>query len=130
MRHVIWEKDDFFDNIGMGRYDMDPTVLVLPPPDGKLPLMWQFDSQRDPIGWVSDLKLEEGEITGEVEWLMSTMSDASLENMSCRLGVYIKGVVKNSASRVIEAGTLIGVCIYFKANAPGYGNPGAHIKKE
>lgn len=94
MRHPIWKKDDFF-VVGNQRIDMDPAVVELPE---QTSLSWGFDynDARGPYGHVTDIRLEDGEITGELTVFDPTWDDNTLKDLNCRLGGFYNGVERKS----------------------------------
>lgn len=98
MRYPIWKKEDFFSFVNGPRIDMDPAVVVIPE---ECVLGWNYDLARDPIGKVTDIRLEDGEITGEVTFFDSnekyeqflTPEKEGFEAL-CRLGGYYTDVKK------------------------------------
>lgn len=117
MRHNIWEKDDFFTLNGSERIDMDPSVVELPE---SAPLTWQFDftDARGFYGNVTDIRLEDGVITGEVEIYDPTWNADTIGDLNCRLGGYYTKVEKNEDGTVITSCYLRGVSIVSKIDIP------------
>lgn len=94
MRHAIWEKDDFFQFIEGPRIDMDPAVCDISAEE--IPLCWNFDIGRLPTaGCVRDLRLEDGEITGEVIFFEDDWDSEKMKELGCRLGGYYVDVERN-----------------------------------
>lgn len=101
MRYVIWDKGDYFeDNFGgdeLTRYTMESAVVELP--SDPIPLTFWFDNV-EPVGRVVDIRLEDGDITGEIVWAPdSPISDE---------GVKDSNLVFSGGYRDVErAGTVI-----------------------
>jgi hypothetical protein len=91
MRYPIWEKDDYF-QVGDERFDMDPSIVTWE--DDVLPLSWNFSHQENPRGSVRDIRLEEGEITGEVAFTDPTITDEMIKEWDLRFGGYYTGIEK------------------------------------
>lgn len=121
MRFPIWEKDDFF-QFGGERIDMDPAVVDVK--EQELPLFYGYVFHVDPIGKVTDIRLEGGEITGEVEFYDNGKDFALLMLPTgdypamCRLGGYYMEVSRG-ATRV-SACTLKAVSVMLMQNTPGW----------
>lgn len=115
MRYVIWKKDDYFEIIDKGRFDMDVSVVKLP--EEPIPLVWDYHHDMI-IGRVNDIRLEDGEITGEVEFSVEKgLDDDFLEENELRLGGYYTNVTQDQG-RVV-ASELRGVSVVFKSRVPG-----------
>lgn len=116
MRHTIWKRDDFF-LIGGERIDMDPAVVELPE---ETPLVWNFDfSKGIPMGKVTDIKLEDGEITGEVEFFDPAYDDVyKLDEFNCRLGGYYLSVEKTEDGKNITKCRLQAVSVVLNSGMP------------
>jgi hypothetical protein len=130
MRYPIWEKDDFF-QVGEVRYDMDPAIVTWD--EDKLPLTWLFNHQDLPRGHVKDIRLEDGEITGEIVFTDPQITDELIREANLRFGGYYTPVEKENG--VVTKARLRAVSIVMAkpggANpefVPG-ANPGAHIDK-
>lgn len=94
MRHPIWLKDDYF-QLGATKIEMDPAVVELP--EEPIVLTWLYRWEEAPLGSVTDLRLEDGEITGEVKWADNKgaqSAKALLEHGDLRLGGYYTEVVR------------------------------------
>jgi hypothetical protein len=118
MRHEIWKKDDFFEVAGQ-RIDMDPANVTLP---DESPLVWQFNQERPPEGRVTDIRLEDGVILGEVtlfDTVQAKHVEDFLEEGLCRLGGYYTDVVKNEDGTQVLNAHLKGVSIVLTVNMPG-----------
>lgn len=108
-RRIIWAKDDYFDH-GDKRTDMDPAVVKFP--EESIPIIVGFDWARGrPIGNITDLRLEEGEITGEVFWfepIIKEQYDALLDHDDMFFGGYYGDVVMTNGNdtneRVLSCG--------------------------
>lgn len=92
MRHKIWTKDDFFE-IGGQRIDMDPAVVELPE-STMLSWNYNFGDPAGPYGEVTDIRLEDGEITGELRVFDPTWDDGTMADLNVRLGGYFTNVDK------------------------------------
>jgi len=130
MRYPIWEKDDFF-QVGEDRYDMDPSIVTWE--EKALSLSWEFNHQQLPKGRVEDIRLEEGEITGEVIFTDPQITDEMIKDLGLRFGGYYTPVEKENG--VVTKARLRAVSLVFAkpgaANpyiTPGQ-NPGVHIDK-
>lgn len=65
-RLPIWKKDDYFP-APEGRIDMDPAVVDIDE-DKKYLLSWMYNwDVRSIVGTVSNVRLEDGEILGDIE---------------------------------------------------------------
>lgn len=119
MRYPIWKKDDYFHHHMSHRIDMDPAVVELP--DKPVPLTWQYDWERPPIGMVTDVKFEDGEISGEIEWLTvngETWTDEMFEELEVRLGGFYTKVYKSADNKHVTACYLQAVSIMLEVVAP------------
>ncbi len=74
-RRVIWAKDDYFERKftpddgsaeSYTKIQMDPNVVKLP--DDDIPISIGFNHDVPPIGKMTDVRLADGSITGEVFW--------------------------------------------------------------
>jgi hypothetical protein len=144
MRHPIWKKDDVFTLVEGDHTDtrvrmiyMDGEIVQLP--EEPLPLTWNFDWTMKSEGRVMDLRCEDGEITGEVEFFEDSQIKKMLEGvkgeqtdleklaqMEIRLGGYYGDVVRkediiDGIEHVMEA-TLRGVSFFIENSGA---NPGA-----
>lgn len=119
MRHAIWEAEDFF-LIGGKRIDMDPVVVECK--EEPLAVVWQyrFDGPTDILGKISDICIENGAMTGEVEWLTDHMNDKLLEDFGCRIGGYYTNVVKASTGGHVLSCTLKATSVMFLHATPGF----------
>lgn len=111
-RKNIWEKDDFF-ILGLQRIDMDPAVVKL---EQDLPLVYGYDWSGELLGKVTDVRLEDGVISGEVEVFDETLEEAWEGH--CRLGGYYLDVFKNEDGTQVLSATLKGVSYIMNANSP------------
>lgn len=132
MRHKIWQKDDFFQFTSNEelRIDMDATAVQLP--EERLPLVWSFNwgDVKSHCGWVSDIKLEDGEITCEVELTTPAMTEDDFFTLGLRLGGYYtevqKKILRPGLQEEVTKCRLKGVSIMFLNQTPG-ANPGARV---
>lgn len=108
MRYPIWKKDDFFEFLDGRRIDMESTAVALPDAS---PLTWQFDWARKPCGIVTDIREDDGEISGEVLFWDEDFNDSNMEEMGLRLGGYFTEVKKNEDGTVVLSCNLRGVSI-------------------
>lgn len=117
MRHPIFKKDDFF-TIGKDRVEMDPNVVELPE---EVALAWSFDwaGAAGPYGVVTELRVEDGEITGELRVYDPTWDDSYLDGTRSRLGGFYSGIVYNKDRTRVEKCTLKGVSIVHYPVNPG-----------
>jgi hypothetical protein len=116
----IWEKDDFFGFIGGPRYDMDVTAIECP--GEKVPLTWQFEFDRAPAGIVSNIRVEDGEVVGDLKMYNNNRFDALfLDGLKedFRFGGYYSGVIFNDEKTIVTKCVLRAVSIVFKSNMPG-----------
>lgn len=122
MRHKIWRKDDFF-LVGDHRTDMDPSVVELV--DG-IPLVWGYDFNRAPYAWVNDIRLEDDEITGEVEWIDPHNYDDMIEQGDIYVGGYYTQVEQRheEETSVVTKCLLKGVSLVVMSAMPGYPREG------
>lgn len=123
-RIKIWEKDDFF-QISSERKDMDPEVVQLP--EGEVALVWQYYFEK-PYGVVRDIRLEDDEITGEVEFFNETdrsQVEALLEHGDVRFGGYYNGVEtrKDGKTEIVTECQLRCVSIVMQHSMPGANPP-------
>ena len=102
MRYPIWMKDDYFEYINGPRIDMDPAVVDISAEEILLFFNYFFDLPA--IGRVTDLRLENGEITGEVEVFdrEGPFCVESIKAFNLRVAGYYADVQKHS----IEGGDL------------------------
>ena len=111
MRGVIWEKDDFFP-YNEGRLDMDPVIVEIP--DKEIPLSEGFDHNRQPIGKVDDIRLEDGEITGDLTFFGGEYQDRYV-NLSkdglVRLGGFYLGVELDDEKKNVLSCRLASVAV-------------------
>ena len=115
MRRAIWKSVDFFLVDGI-RYDMDAVVIETR--QEPLPIYPRFDLKRTNLmGYVSDLHIEDGDFTGEVEWLEdSVMCDEIFDALPLRMvGSYR---VENTGN-VVDGATLLYVTVAPIAETPG-----------
>lgn len=87
MRRVIWKSTDFFQL--SHRVVMDPIVVEAY--QEPLPVYASYSpSEANAIGWVSDLRIENGDLTGEVDWDADGMlADEIFDAINVRLsGAY------------------------------------------
>lgn len=129
MRHPIWKKDDFFEYTNGPRIDMDPAVCDISAEE--VPLVWNFDMQRlNMQGRVMDLRLEDGEITGVMEYYDEKLKDEVVQSMIkdgfLRFGGYYvevqKEVIEENELEIITSCVLAAVAIIAVASMPGW-NP-------
>lgn len=115
MRHKIWEKDDHFE-VGGKRVDMDPSVVELPE---EAHLVWEFnwDDKRGPYGSVTDIRLEDGEITAKIKFFDPSWDEELLK--SCRFAGYYTKVEKNAEGSQVTKCKLKGVSVVPISNVPG-----------
>jgi hypothetical protein len=123
MRYPIWKKDDYFHHHMSLRIDMDPAVVELP--TKPIVLALQYNWERPPIGKVTDVKFEDGEITGEVHWFPyavngETWTDEMFEGLEVRLGGFYTKIVKSEDNKRVTACYLQAVSIMLEAETPGY----------
>ena len=117
MRRAIWKSTDFF-MLGDKRYDMD--AVVIDTRQEPLPIYPRFDQQMTrPMGCVSDLRIEDGDFTGEVEWLEDAMlCDEIFDALPIRMaGSYMV----ESTENVVERATLLYVTVVPIDETPGGG---------
>lgn len=119
MRYPIWKKDDFFYPQGLetGRIDMDAEAVTLP--TERLPITWMFNLDRPKFyGHASDFKLEDHEITCEVEWITPEVDDNTMEILDVRLGGYYTEVERRA--NVVTSCVLKGVSVMMLLQTPGW----------
>lgn len=124
MKIKIWQEDDYFNFLGGPRIDMDPIVVECK--EEPLPLTWNFDWEREPIGLVSNIRIEDGELVGDLEWIEGNtdFNDEKWETFKefCRFGGYYSHVVRKVLSdgqEHVASGVLAGVSIVMKSKMPG-----------
>lgn len=118
MRHAIWEADDFFLLAGK-RIDMDPVVVELKAEP--LPIVWGSNfTPENILGNISGIRIENGKMTGEVEWTTEKMDDEKLKEFKCRLGGFYNNVIKNPKGDQVLGCTLRCVSVMFLAQTPGF----------
>lgn len=101
IRRPIWKKDDYFQQNGI---DMDADVVDL---IEEVPLFWNFDHTMV-IGRVTAIRLEDGEITGEVQ----TIDDyVDMLSGGCRLGGAYNYVQMNEDGTRVLKTTLTSVSV-------------------
>lgn len=117
MRFNIFEEGDFF-MIGGVRRDMDPIVVECE--NEPLPIIYGYDFAGNYYGRISDIRIENGNLTGEVEWLDPALDDGSLERMGMRLGGYYIDVEerKEGGKITVTKATLAGVAMVMKDEVP------------
>lgn len=125
MRYKIWKKDDFFqfNSNPDRRIDMDASVVDIS--SEELPLVWQFAWKSTPFGKVTAFRLEDGEITGELNWASKNESvehaKALLEAGDVRLGGHYKEVYYTDETKTrVEKAKLVGVSLVMKEQIPGW----------
>lgn len=134
MRHAIWKKDDFFEPHGLPRLDMKAEVIDFDEDDLPLVTNFSFATPDAVVGTVIDLKVEDGELTGEVVYrcdsrgnpylpgdpLQPTLDPAKdrLEPARYRLGGYFSRVEK--VDNQIVACQLRAVSIMPLEDTPGW----------
>lgn len=133
LRYPIWKKDDFF-LIGGKRLDMAASAVVFD--QEKYVLTWGFDFDVDHIiGLVSNVKLEDNEILGDLEikddvhyeaidgvstgvhttQMKDTIFDM-LERGDARLGGFYNEVVEKD--RIVHHARLRSVGVVLSSNMP------------
>lgn len=118
MRYPIWKSDDFFELAPepYTRWDMDASVVQLP--DEPLPLVREYQFDQVHLGSVSDIRIEDGDITGEVNWFGGHDDIAVLlEQGDMRLGGFYAEVVKQDG--VVSACRLNAVSTMANQDVPG-----------
>ena len=93
---------------------MDAAVVRLPE---EAPIVWMNEFEKDPIGKVTNIYLEDGEITGEAEWFGEQWSDQAVSDLKCRLGGFYSNVTHNEG-RVVLA-ELKACSLVTEAQMPG-----------
>lgn len=125
MKITIWKRDDFLRLIGTARIDMDAEAVVLPT-EG-VPLTMDFDYQKPPIGKVENVRVEDGEVVGDVTWFEhSEITDEIWEDWYedlYRFAGYYSGVQPyeldyENGDRITSARLRV-VSIVSKVNVPG-----------
>lgn len=125
MRYDIWKKDDFFPGPDGQRIEMDADVVEIK--YDPVPLAWGYNLDEMAIGRVSDIRVEDGNLTGEVWWSekQTYLDDEFMKTIDrdFRFGGFFSDIVKVTAadgsySRVIKA-TLRSVSIVLYAANPG-----------
>lgn len=118
MRHIIWHQDDYFTK-GEGelyeKIEMDPNVVELPTEPIPVTISFQFD--RASIGEMVDVRLEDGHITGEVNWDPTEgFSDALIESDDLVFGGFYDQVEKTETE--ILSARLAGVGVLIHSEIP------------
>lgn len=140
MRHPIWKKDDSFKMIGakdsVKEIFMDAEIVEFA--EEPLPLVWNFSWDMKPEGQVTELRCEDGEISGEVTLFDDSHIKAmlaqidtketdleKLDAMGIRIGGYYGNVVRKEpvvpqlgVETVVQA-KLQGVSFFIVAANPG-----------
>jgi len=125
MRHPIWKKDDFF-IIGGERIDMDAEAVELP---DEAYLFWGYNhgDPAGPYGKVTEMRVEDGEVTGELTVWDPTWDDNTMEDINCRLGGYFTHVEKRTdldgSNAVVTKCHLRAVSVVMLADTPSYRLP-------
>lgn len=108
MRRKIWEKDDFF-QMGGERIDMDPSVVEI---EQGIPVVWGYNWTQTPAGRFFDIRIEDGEITGEIEWFSDNEKyETLLDDGVIRFGGYFTKVERNEDGSVVTKCCLSGVAL-------------------
>lgn len=92
MRHPILKKTDTFTH---SHAKLDPNVVELP----EMVSVWwnhDFGDIRGPYGTITDLRVEDGELTGELNSFDPTWNDNTMEDINCRLAGYFTDVAWHS----------------------------------
>lgn len=117
MRERIWKKNDYFQISGK-RIEMDPLIVELPE---EAPLTYYYNWASDPVGKVTELRLEDGEITGEVEVFDHEFDEETLDKLGCRLGGYYRSVTyDDDRQSSVKSAKLVGVSFVLKHLMPGW----------
>lgn len=119
MRYTIWLKDDSFEVEGE-RIEMDPSVVVIEQ-QYSLPLAYNYNYDKGSVGKVEDVRVEDGEITGEVTFFEPTWNDEMVKDLGLRLGGYYTDVEYSEDGTKILSCELKGVS--FCAIYPGFPKP-------
>lgn len=129
MRYVIWSKDDFFQFVSDNkRIDMGVNVINFDP-DKIYPVVVGFEMANPPIGWVSDVAIIDGNLSGEIGWVGENWKDEDMDNEIWRIGGYYKNVSFSPDDVLIVASSeLVCVSIMALVETPGY--TGYHAKPE
>lgn len=137
MRHVIWAKDDTFKLINEPEYHMSPAAIEVPK-HHDIPITWDFSFRSPPIGRFTDIRIEDGDLTGEAVWFESTeLRDPDVLNRTLefyRFGGYFNEVVrenfmnaKNEITRVIITHATLRSVAFAPKNPDIAANPGARV---
>lgn len=119
MIEKVWEKDDFFHHIGNKRLDMDPAIVEIG--EEPVPVTWGYNFDIPPKGRMLNLRLEDGEIVGELEFF-DEKDTATWETLKrdVRLGGYYIGVELDEAKENVIKCRLKAVSIMLKSQTPGW----------
>lgn len=129
MRYVIWSKDDFFQSDNK-RIDMGVNVINFDP-DKIYPVVvgFEFVMANPPIGWVSDVAIIDGNLSGEIGWVGENWKDEDMDNEIWRIGGCYKNVIRAKTDEsVVVSSELVCVSIMALVETPGY--TGYHAKPE
>ena len=115
----IWKKDDFF-LIGGEHIDMDPGVVQLPE---DTTLVWQYFFEGVPMGKVDNIRLEDGEILGDIHMFEEDQAEkieAIKDNI--RLGGYYSDVqkVKDENGTRVTSCKLRAVSFVLRSTMPSF----------
>lgn len=106
MRYPIWKKDDEIQNRPK-KTILDPNAVTLP---DSVPLTWNFNRSshgREVHGVVTDIRVEDGEITGEVEFYEPNYMQELLDEGDARLGGYYSGISEREEDDIIVCGGIL-----------------------
>lgn len=104
--------------IGGQQAKMDPNVVALP---DKTPLTVNFNwALPEPLGWITDIKVEDGDITGVVVLHKDSGVEEMLDNEAVELGGYYINIEKTEEGDfvIVTKATLRGVSIVFNEGYP------------
>lgn len=119
MRTPIWKSTDFFEFTNGARHDMSVDAIEFP--EEGVHAVPNFDFSKLPQGEVRDLKVEDGDLTGETSWHDPEANyDSIIESGEVRLGGMYDRVEYNEDKTVVTKCRLVCVSLILASNVPGY----------
>lgn len=107
MRYPILKKDDVLRTQDVD-IQIDAEGIEIPE---RAPLTWNYDYTGGPYGYVDDIRLEDGEITGELMVTDPTWNDKTMEDYGYRLAGFYTDMVKSRDGLTITSCTLRAVAV-------------------
>lgn len=93
MRHPIWKSTDFFATGPNDEGRIDMKVEAIEVPDREIQVYGKFFSDLPPLGHITDIKIEDGDLTGEVTWFNQNYDDMLGKDKVVRLGGHYDNTV-------------------------------------